>query len=268
MEGAAHHAYPLCDSDEAQAAALGGLGEGPLDLEAHPVVGDLHLDRASARTQPDDDGGRARVLADVGEGLLDRSEHRDALRRRERVRVAPDLERDVRAAALPEVVDLAMEDLAEGAADDALRLERVRQLTKLAVELGEAGGEVVEAPERLLAVALEDEGIDLLLEEPHVGGEREDVLDGAVVEIEAEAHQPPLGGADERALALDGVLEELLALDDRAERRGDLRQKRVRDLRIDRAEPAHDGRIWLAEAVHGRRAECGAAEEREPRAAT
>ena len=49
-------------------------------------------------------------------------------------------------------VDLAVEDLAERTRDDALRLERVRDLAKLAVELDESRGEVVEASVRLLAV--------------------------------------------------------------------------------------------------------------------
>ena len=139
---------------------------------------------------------RAGVLAHVRERLLDRTEDRDPLRGRERVRVATDLELGVDPGALREAVDLAVEDLAERTADDALRLERVRDLAKLAVELDEARGEVVEAPVRLLAVVLEDERVHLLLEELDVGGEREDVLDRPVVEVEAEAHQPALGRRD------------------------------------------------------------------------
>ena len=131
--------------------------------------------------------------------------------------------------ALREAVDLAVEDLAERTRDDALRLERVRDLAKLPVELDEPCGQVVEATVCLLAVVLEDERVHLLLQELDVGGQREDVLDRPVVEVEAEAHQPALGRRDERALAARRVLEQTLALDDGAERRGGLAEVRVGD---------------------------------------
>ena len=67
------------------------------------------------------------------------------------------------------------------------------------VELDETAREVVAAV-GLLAVVLEDERIHLLLQQLHVGGERQHVLDGAVVEIEAETHQPAFGGGDERSV--------------------------------------------------------------------
>ena len=144
-----------------------------------------------ARTRTEIFRRRARALADVGQLLLDRAEHGDPLRGRERVRVAPDLELGADARALREAVHLAVEDLAERARDDALRLEGVGYLAQLPVELDEPGREVVEAPVRLLAVVLEDERIDLLLEQLDVTRKREDVLDGPVVEVEAEAHQAP-----------------------------------------------------------------------------
>ena len=75
-----------------------------------------------------------------------------------------DLEARVDPAALREGVDLAVEDLAERAADDALRLERVRDLAQRAVELAEPRSEVVEAAEGEVAVALEHERVELLLE--------------------------------------------------------------------------------------------------------
>ena len=77
----------------------------------------------------------------------------------------------------------------------------MRDLAQLPVELDQACGKVVEAAVRLLAIVLEDEGIDLLLEELDVGGERQDVLDRPVVEVEAEAHEPALRRCDQRALA-------------------------------------------------------------------
>ncbi len=122
-----------------------------------------------------------------------------------------------------------MEDLAERAADDALRLERMGDLAELPVELDEPRGEVVEAAVRLLAVVLEDEGIHLLLEELHVACESEDVLNRPVVEIEAEAREPALGRRRERLLAARRVAEQVLALDDRAQRRCNLEQVGVSD---------------------------------------
>src|SRR5262249_4994241 len=77
---AAGHADALADADDAQPAALGCPGERVTNLEAGAVVGDAHVDRAAAGPEADLDLGRARVLADVREGLLDRPEDRDPLR--------------------------------------------------------------------------------------------------------------------------------------------------------------------------------------------
>ncbi len=201
LERPADHVHALADADEAEAAALRRLRERALDLEAHPVVDDLQLDRAAPRANSHGDRGRARVLAHVRQRFLDRAEDGDALRRRQRVRIAADLELGGDSRALGEVVDLAVEDLAERAADDALRLERVSDLAQLPVELDETAREVVEAAVRLVAVVVEDEGVDLLLQELDVGCQGEDVLDRPVVQVEAEPHQPPFGRCDERALA-------------------------------------------------------------------
>ena len=169
----------------------------------------------------------------------------DPLRGRERVGLATDLEVGLDAGALGEGVDLAMEDLAERTADHALRLERVGDLAQVAVELDEPCGEVVEAAGRLFAVPLEHERVDLLLEEADVRGEREDVLDRAVVEVEAEPHEAALRGGDERPLARCGVLEEVLALDRGPEGRRDDGEERVGDVRLDRAEPPDDAAYGL-----------------------
>ncbi len=200
------------------------------------------------------------MLADVGERLLDRAEHRDALRGGERVGVAADLELGVDPGALGEVVDLAVQDLAEWTGDDALRLERVRDLAQLAIELDEPRGQVVEAAVGLLAVVLEDEWIDLLLQQLYVGGEREDVLDRPVVEIEPEPHQPALRRRDERPLATRRVLEQMLALDDGAERGCGLGEVRLRNALLHRADAPDHRRVRLAEAEHRRGAQLRAAE--------
>ena len=54
--------------------------------------------------------------------------------------------------------------------------------------------------------------------------ERQHVLDGAVVEVEADPHQPLLAGADEDPLALGRPLEEKLAFVDRRHGRGGHRE--------------------------------------------
>ena len=140
--------------DEPEAAALRGLGQRALDLEAHAVVDDLQLDRAAARTHAHGDVRRAGVLAHVRERLLNGAEHRDALRG---ARASPDRHGSRALRAMPvrsvNVVDLAVQDLAERAADDALRLERVRDLAELTIELDEPSREVVEAAVRLLAMS-------------------------------------------------------------------------------------------------------------------
>ena len=153
-----------------------------------------------------------------------------------------------------------------GRRDDALRLERVRDLAELPIELDEPRREVVEAAVRLLAIVLEHERVDLLLQQPDVAGKREDVLDRPVVEVEAEPHEPALGGRDERPLAARRVLEEVLALDDGAQRGALSLQVRVRDALLDRADAPDDGRVRLAEAEHRRRPKLRASEERQPRA--
>ncbi len=114
--------------------------------------------------------------------------------------------------------DLAVEDLAERARDDAARLERAGELAEVPVELRDAREHVVEAAGGALAVAVEDEGVHLVAQERDLRAEREDVLDGAVVEVEADPHEALLARADEHLLALRGALEQELALEDRRER--------------------------------------------------
>ena len=108
-------------------------------------------------------------------------------------------------------------------------------------------------------------GIDLLLQELDISREREDVLDRPVVEVEAEAREPPLGRRGERLLAARRVAEQVLALDDRAQLGCRLEQVGVRDGLLGRADAPDDGGVRLAEAEHGRRSELRAAEQRETR---
>ncbi len=87
------------------------------------------------------------------------------------------------------------------------------------VEVAQPREHVVEPSVGEVTVRLEDEGIDLVAEAPRLAGERQHVLDRAVVQIEPEAHQPFLTGCDERPLAPCIALEQVLALENRRERR-------------------------------------------------
>ena len=248
-------------------ATLRCARERPSDLEAVPVVAHAHLDRRPTHPDADVDVRRPGVLADVGERFLDRAVDRDPLGRRDRLRIAADLEFRRDPGALGERIGLAVEDLAERARDDAPRLERARELAQVAVELRHAGEHVVEAPCGALAVALEDEGVDLVAQERHLGAEREDVLDGAVVQVEADPHQPLLAGADESLLALRRALEQELALEDRGERRAGRREVGVGA--SDRLDHAGDDRsARRAEAADEARTKRLRAEQAQRRAPT
>ena len=142
----------------------------------------------------------------------------------------------------------------------------MRDLTQLAIELDEPRREVVEAAVCLLAIVIEDERVDLPLQELDVRGERQDVLDRPVVEVEPEAHQPTLRRRDECPLAARRIVEEMLTLDDMAQRRRALLEIGVRNALLDRPDAPDDRRIGLAEAEDRRRPQLRTAEEREPRA--
>src|SRR5919201_5680438 len=63
---------------------------------------------------------------------------------------------------------------------------------------------------------------ELLPEQAKLGAEREDLLDRAVVEVEAESCEPALGGLDERALPLGAALQQPGTLGRRREPRRQL----------------------------------------------
>ena len=142
-----------------------------------------------------------------------------------------------------------MEDLAQRPADDASRLERVRDLAQLPIDVDQSQQRVVEAARDQLAVAVEDERIRLIAQERELAGEREDVLHRAVVKVEAEPHQPALAGSHESLLASGTPLEQMLAVEDSCNRscsglqiRGAGRSPMARD-------PGDDGRVGAAESA-------------------
>src|SRR5262249_14651598 len=155
----------------------------------------------------------------------------------------------------------------EGRGAVVLAPEKVRVPARWAVESDEPRREIVETAVGLLAIVLEDEGVDLLLEELDVGRKRQDVLDRAVVQVESEPHETAFRGGDQRPLAAGRMLEEPLALDDRAQSLCSLREVGVGDVLLDSADPSDDGGVRLAEAEHRRRPKLRATEQREARPA-
>jgi hypothetical protein len=137
-------------------------------------------------------------------------------------------------------------------------------LAQVAIEIDEASGQILESTVGDLPLILQNERVHLLLEETNVGGERENVLDRPVVEIEPETHQTTLRCRHERPLARARVLEEMLSLDDRAHVRGSLGEKRVCDVELDRSTSADDRRVRLSEAYDRGRSQLRATEEGEP----
>jgi len=100
----------------------------------------------------------------------------------------------------------------------------VRELPKHTVELPDPCLEVVDPGDAEgLALGREELG-ELSPDEEEVSAESGDVLERSVVQVECQASQAPLAGADERALPRCASVEHELALDDRAHRRGCLRQ--------------------------------------------
>ena len=108
---------------------------------------------------------------------------------------------------------------------------------------------------------VEDERVDLVAEERHLGSEREDVLDRPVVQVEADAHQALLAGPHEKALALGGALEKELALVDGRHRDGGRPSRYASAWETGSDTRATIGRARVAEAPDESGAERAASEQ-------
>src|SRR5262245_4161408 len=60
------------------------------------------------------------------------------------------------------------------------------------MELGDLRGQVGESTENLLSVRASDQGVDLIAQEMDVLRQRVDLLEGAVVQVEAQPDEQPL----------------------------------------------------------------------------
>ena len=128
-------------------------------------------------------------------------------------------------------------------------------LAQLPVELDEPCEEIVEAAANELAVAVEHERVDLVAQLTRLRAEREYVLNGPVVQVEAETREPVLGVARERALTSRIVLEQQLALEHGRERQGGFVEVRADIASAVTVEARDDGCSRNPEAVHRRGAE-------------
>ena len=72
------------------------------------------------------------------------------------------------------------------------RLERVRQIAQILVQLRQLRLEVAEAPDDGIAVLAADQRDHLLAEQPDVLGEGIDLLQRTVVQVESEPDEEPL----------------------------------------------------------------------------
>ena len=135
----------------------------------------------------------------------------------------------------------------------------MRDLAQALVERAEPGMDVVEASVHALPEVVGDDRRDLRRRCPQLLGERDDLLQRPVVEVEAEAHQAPLAGSDELVLALHSPVEERGALEQRRERGGSLREILLEVLRVGAASagdergvgpipPLDDPRVYLGRA--------------------
>src|SRR5213076_2354544 len=107
----------------------------------------------------------------------------------------------VDARALGEGRDLVVDHDWQRAANEAARLERVRELAQNTIELPDAPVEIVQPADADLPVLIGQELLELPAHEVEVGAEGRDVLQRAVVEVEGQPTEPPLARAHERALA-------------------------------------------------------------------
>src|SRR5262249_21408777 len=214
VELAAEQTRTLAHADETESAAARRVDDRARDVEAVAVVLHARLDPVGPSVHVDRCRRRVAVLADVVERLLEDPEERDLLRARHRLEVAAQLQLDGDSRLATEAVHLALEHPLQRAGGDARRLERVRELTQASIECGEPRFEVVEASGGDSADFPLDVWNDSTPRVANVVRERGEILERAVVQVEAEPQEPLLRRVDEQALARVRSLEQPVALDD------------------------------------------------------
>ena len=132
--------------------------------------------------------------------------------------VALDLKLRFDAGRALERAQLGLDRVRDRPGDGRRRADGVRDLAQALVERAEPGVDVVEASAHALPEVVGDDRRDLRRRVPQLLGQRHDLLQRPVVEVEAEAQEAPLAGSHEIVLALHSPVEERGALEERRER--------------------------------------------------
>ena len=235
LDGAAEQPHTLGDPGEPEALAVEATR-----VEAVPVVGHREADERACAANGHRDSRRAAVLAHIRQRLLHDAEEHDLLGVAEARELSVNLELCLDAGCVLKCAKLDLDRLRDRAGDRRARPDRVRDLAQALVERAEPGVNVVEAAEHALPVLVGDDRRDLHGGGPQLFGERDDLLQGAVVQIEAESHQAPLPGCDELVLALHPPVEEGDALEDGREGDGCLREIVLQMLGVGAAAADHE----------------------------
>src|SRR6202020_1173108 len=193
-------AHALVDPRQANVPAPGGVEQRGVDVEAAAVV--AHVRENAFDAQLDRDlslACAATVLANVAERLADDAQQRDPLRWRDRCGAAVDANdgrdpgsRGKRARQLVQLLE-------ERSIDSHARTCRSRDLTQTALQLDRARLEVFDpAAQRPRLVALAEQRSELLAKQAQVLAEQQQLLQWAVVQIEADPRQTPVAGFEQR----------------------------------------------------------------------
>ena len=120
--------------------------------------------------------------------------------------------------AFSSATQLGLDCIRDRPGDGRRRADGVRDLAQALVERAEPRVDVVEAPAHALPEVVGDDRRDLRRRGPQLLGQRDDLLQRPVVEVEAEAQEAPLAGSHEVVLALHSPVEERGTLEQRRER--------------------------------------------------
>ncbi len=189
-----------------------------LRTEAAPVVRHRDLDEGAPAAQHDRDPPGLAVLAHVRQCLLDDAEEHDLLRIAQTGQVALGPGIDLDAGRVLERAQLGLHCIRHGAGDGRRRADGVRDLAQALVEGAEPSVDVVEAPAHALPEIVGNDRRNLRRRGTQLVGQRDELLQRPVVQVEAETHDAPLAGSHEVVLALHSPVEKGCPLEKRCQR--------------------------------------------------
>ena len=126
----------------------------------------------------------------------------------------------------------------------------MRDLAQALVEREEPGMDVVEASAHTLTEVGGHDCGDLRRRSAHFLGQRHELLQRAVVQVEAEAQQTSLAGSDEIVLSLHPAIKKGCAFEDRRERCRSLLEVFLQMLRLRPARSRDERRVRPVPALH------------------